>query len=322
MIQSRKDGLGTETLSVPFRKEELETILEDIASWASRCMLYIIYKALAWRWVSTWAFSDGAKRINILMRNKMTDQGPVLGVLKAWPCMKIPWNYTDHFRGERACQERARRVLIILSSAKKCLSWCKSTPNSTSSPLPSNTHSPQVLRFCVFFCSSKLARFLLQLSLNLLYVAIPWMLSSAFAVPLRTAALVAPSYPEVLPSLRPKKRVTVSFLDPLRNSASHRLDLSWSWSRHDRLLHDTNCADSCPPRKILPLWYGQGWLLYAFALRCGVLLAYLTCYVALENVEVISSSNDSITILHYKACNGSTRALRTPFTLCMSDQFD
>ncbi len=32
MIQSRKDGLGTEILSVPFRKEELETILEDIAS--------------------------------------------------------------------------------------------------------------------------------------------------------------------------------------------------------------------------------------------------------------------------------------------------
>ncbi|CZT46289.1 related to origin recognition complex subunit 2 [Rhynchosporium secalis] len=32
MIQSRKDGLGTEILSVPFGKEELETILEDIAS--------------------------------------------------------------------------------------------------------------------------------------------------------------------------------------------------------------------------------------------------------------------------------------------------
>lgn len=32
MIQSRKDTLGTEMLSVPFRKEELETILEDITS--------------------------------------------------------------------------------------------------------------------------------------------------------------------------------------------------------------------------------------------------------------------------------------------------
>lgn len=32
MIQSRKDALGTEILSVPFRKEELETILEDIVS--------------------------------------------------------------------------------------------------------------------------------------------------------------------------------------------------------------------------------------------------------------------------------------------------
>jgi len=32
MIQSRKDVLGTEMLSVPFRKEELETILEDIVS--------------------------------------------------------------------------------------------------------------------------------------------------------------------------------------------------------------------------------------------------------------------------------------------------
>ncbi|KAH7393395.1 origin recognition complex subunit 2-domain-containing protein [Cadophora sp. MPI-SDFR-AT-0126] len=32
MIQSRKDGLGTEILSVPFRKEELEIILEDITS--------------------------------------------------------------------------------------------------------------------------------------------------------------------------------------------------------------------------------------------------------------------------------------------------
>ncbi|KAH7321724.1 origin recognition complex subunit 2-domain-containing protein [Rhexocercosporidium sp. MPI-PUGE-AT-0058] len=32
MIQSRKDGLGTEILSAPFRKEELESILEDIAS--------------------------------------------------------------------------------------------------------------------------------------------------------------------------------------------------------------------------------------------------------------------------------------------------
>ncbi|KAG0648375.1 Origin recognition complex subunit 2 [Hyphodiscus hymeniophilus] len=32
MIQSRKDALGTEMLSVPFRKEELEMILEDIVS--------------------------------------------------------------------------------------------------------------------------------------------------------------------------------------------------------------------------------------------------------------------------------------------------
>ncbi|PBP24172.1 origin recognition complex subunit 2 [Diplocarpon rosae] len=32
MVQSRKDALGTEILSVPFGKEELETILEDIAS--------------------------------------------------------------------------------------------------------------------------------------------------------------------------------------------------------------------------------------------------------------------------------------------------
>jgi origin recognition complex subunit 2 len=32
MIQSRKDVLGTEILSVPFRKEELEIILEDIVS--------------------------------------------------------------------------------------------------------------------------------------------------------------------------------------------------------------------------------------------------------------------------------------------------
>ncbi|KAK2628505.1 hypothetical protein QTJ16_001608 [Diplocarpon rosae] len=32
MVQSRKDTLGTEILSVPFGKEELETILEDIAS--------------------------------------------------------------------------------------------------------------------------------------------------------------------------------------------------------------------------------------------------------------------------------------------------
>lgn len=30
MIQSRKDNLGTEILSIPFRKEELESILEDI----------------------------------------------------------------------------------------------------------------------------------------------------------------------------------------------------------------------------------------------------------------------------------------------------
>ncbi|KAF8862063.1 ORC2-domain-containing protein [Acephala macrosclerotiorum] len=32
MIQSRKDALGTEMLSIPFQKEELETILEDIMS--------------------------------------------------------------------------------------------------------------------------------------------------------------------------------------------------------------------------------------------------------------------------------------------------
>ncbi|KAH9215743.1 origin recognition complex subunit 2-domain-containing protein [Leptodontidium sp. 2 PMI_412] len=32
MIQSRKDGLGTEILSAPFRKEELESILEEIAT--------------------------------------------------------------------------------------------------------------------------------------------------------------------------------------------------------------------------------------------------------------------------------------------------
>jgi origin recognition complex subunit 2 len=29
MITSRKDALGTELLSVPFRKEEMEAILED-----------------------------------------------------------------------------------------------------------------------------------------------------------------------------------------------------------------------------------------------------------------------------------------------------
>lgn len=32
MIESRKDTLGTEILFVPFRKEELENILEDIVS--------------------------------------------------------------------------------------------------------------------------------------------------------------------------------------------------------------------------------------------------------------------------------------------------
>ncbi|TVY47993.1 Origin recognition complex subunit [Lachnellula occidentalis] len=32
MIESRKDAMGTEMLSIPFRKEELETILEDIMS--------------------------------------------------------------------------------------------------------------------------------------------------------------------------------------------------------------------------------------------------------------------------------------------------
>jgi origin recognition complex subunit 2 len=30
MVVSRKDAMGTEMLSVPFRKEELETILEDL----------------------------------------------------------------------------------------------------------------------------------------------------------------------------------------------------------------------------------------------------------------------------------------------------
>lgn len=30
MINSRKDTMGTEMLSVPFRKEELETMLEDL----------------------------------------------------------------------------------------------------------------------------------------------------------------------------------------------------------------------------------------------------------------------------------------------------
>lgn len=32
MITSKKDAMGTEMLSVPFRKEELEMILEDIMS--------------------------------------------------------------------------------------------------------------------------------------------------------------------------------------------------------------------------------------------------------------------------------------------------
>lgn len=32
MITSRKDALGTELLSVPFQKEELEAILEDLMS--------------------------------------------------------------------------------------------------------------------------------------------------------------------------------------------------------------------------------------------------------------------------------------------------
>lgn len=30
MIHSRKDAMGTEILSVPFRKEELEAILEEL----------------------------------------------------------------------------------------------------------------------------------------------------------------------------------------------------------------------------------------------------------------------------------------------------
>lgn len=32
MITSRKDALGTELLSVPFQKDELEAILEDLMS--------------------------------------------------------------------------------------------------------------------------------------------------------------------------------------------------------------------------------------------------------------------------------------------------
>jgi origin recognition complex subunit 2 len=32
MITSRKDALGTELLSIPFGKEELEAILEDLMS--------------------------------------------------------------------------------------------------------------------------------------------------------------------------------------------------------------------------------------------------------------------------------------------------
>ena len=32
MVTSRKDAFGTELLSVPFRKEELEAILEDLMS--------------------------------------------------------------------------------------------------------------------------------------------------------------------------------------------------------------------------------------------------------------------------------------------------
>lgn len=30
MIESKKDAIGTELLSVPFRKEEMEGILEDL----------------------------------------------------------------------------------------------------------------------------------------------------------------------------------------------------------------------------------------------------------------------------------------------------
>ena len=32
MVVSRKDAIGTEMLSVPFRREELEAILEDLMS--------------------------------------------------------------------------------------------------------------------------------------------------------------------------------------------------------------------------------------------------------------------------------------------------
>jgi len=32
MITSRKDALGTELISVPFRRDEMEAILEDIES--------------------------------------------------------------------------------------------------------------------------------------------------------------------------------------------------------------------------------------------------------------------------------------------------
>lgn len=32
IIESRKDALGTELLSIPFRREELEAILEDLMS--------------------------------------------------------------------------------------------------------------------------------------------------------------------------------------------------------------------------------------------------------------------------------------------------
>ena len=72
MISDRKDALGTEYLSVPFRKEELETILEDITSWILRILLPY---ALVWHFKAsvTWANSSYSSACVALMTSEFTN---------------------------------------------------------------------------------------------------------------------------------------------------------------------------------------------------------------------------------------------------------
>jgi hypothetical protein len=202
------------------------------------------------------------------MRNEMTTaQGAILGVLKAWPSMKIPWSYIDHLHRERAFEERATRcwssfsarrnvfpnAVLLPKSVPKIFSWrffpffrLKNLPKAL---FHSHINLPEFLLSNLFFCSSELPRFLLQLSLSSVICfccATEDCCFSGIIIP-RSTTLSAPEEPPQEGSCT----VTESSAELRESPTRPQLIMEAGMQSFDRLLHDTNSAHSCPQRKIL-----------------------------------------------------------------------